>query len=128
MKTKRGKDTEKSMCERFFQCETCKKVIEREKRKPEHHRAANGNVKIVMYISLEITYVINARISTIVLKQNREDIFSLTSKLLRTNSSLVRISMYRKILATTKYVTQRMMSLDAVNVEYVKIVVNLGAD
>lgn len=116
------------MCERFFQCETCKKVIEREKRKPEHHRAANGNVKIVMYISLEITYVINARISTIVLKQNREDIFSLTSKLLRTNSSLVRISMYRKILATTKYVTQRMMSLDAVNVEYVKIVVHLGAD
>ncbi|VDH93843.1 Hypothetical predicted protein [Mytilus galloprovincialis] len=34
-KTKRGKDTEKSMCERFYQCE---KVIEREKRKPEHHR------------------------------------------------------------------------------------------
>lgn len=32
---RRGKDTEKSICERFYQCNSCKKVMERRKRKPK---------------------------------------------------------------------------------------------
>jgi len=35
---KRGKETDKSMCEKMYQCKYCRKVMERSKRKPEDHR------------------------------------------------------------------------------------------
>lgn len=44
-KKARGKDIEKSMCDQFYQCETCKKVICREKRKPEDHKCGEWKCK-----------------------------------------------------------------------------------
>lgn len=37
-KDKRGRDEEKSMCDKVFQCKKCRKVIESSQRKPEQHR------------------------------------------------------------------------------------------
>ncbi|VDI57140.1 Hypothetical predicted protein [Mytilus galloprovincialis] len=45
LKTIRGHDCDKSMCERFYQCETCKKVLERNKRAPEQHRCGEWKCK-----------------------------------------------------------------------------------
>lgn len=39
-KDKRGKDTEKSTCEKIYQSKNCKKVIDRANRKPEEHRCS----------------------------------------------------------------------------------------
>ncbi|CAC5372267.1 unnamed protein product [Mytilus coruscus] len=37
-KDKRGRDIEKSMCDKMYQCKQCRKVLERSKRKPADHR------------------------------------------------------------------------------------------
>lgn len=80
-KTIKGRDCNKSMCEKFYQCETCKKVLEREKRAPELHRCGEWKCKNCFeYQHGEHTCVINVNQFLIRLRKNRENIFSKTLK------------------------------------------------
>lgn len=44
-KNTKGRESDKSMCEKFYQCESCKKVINREKRPPRQHRCGEWKCK-----------------------------------------------------------------------------------
>lgn len=39
------RENDKSMCERFYQCQSCQKIINREKRAPEKHRCGEWKCK-----------------------------------------------------------------------------------
>jgi hypothetical protein len=42
---KRGRESEKSSCEKTYQCRNCRKILEKSKRKPEDHRCGEWKCK-----------------------------------------------------------------------------------